>query len=67
MFHSLFSRFAKGKALVIKDVKELNEEHMRLFTTTPPGTIIHLSVGNSNGVSSKLKLDKTQISSQKNE
>ena len=46
MFHYLFSRFSKGKASVFTDVKELNKEHMYLFTTTPLGTIIHLTVGN---------------------
>ena len=47
MFHSLFSRFPKGKPSVFTEVKELNEEHMYLFTMTPLGSIIHLTVGNS--------------------
>ena len=47
MFHSLFSRFPQGKASVFTDVKELNEEHMYLFTMTQIGTIIHLAAGNS--------------------
>ena len=47
MFHSLFSRFPQGNALIFTDVKELNEGHMYLFTMTPLGTITHLIVGNS--------------------
>ena len=47
MFHSLFSRFPQVKALVFRDVKELNEEHMYLFTMTAVGTIVHLTAGNS--------------------
>ena len=46
MFHSLFSRFPQAKASVFTDVKELNEEHVYLFTMIPR-TIIHLTVGNS--------------------
>ena len=33
--------------LVFTVVKELNEEHMYLFTVTPRGAIIHLTVRNS--------------------
>ena len=47
MSHSLLSRFPQAKALVFTVVKELNEEHMYLFTITPLGTIIHFTVGNS--------------------
>ena len=47
MFHSVFSRFPQGIVLIFTDVKELNEEHMYLFTITPLRTIIHLTVGNS--------------------
>ena len=47
IFHSLFSHFPQGKASVLTDVKELNEEQMYLFTMTPLGTVIHLTVGNS--------------------
>ena len=46
MIHSLFSRFPQGNTSVFTDVKELNEEHMYLFTMTPR-TIIQLTVGNS--------------------
>ena len=47
MFHFIFSHFPQGIALVFTDVKELNEEHMYLFTMTSLGIIIHLKVGNS--------------------
>ena len=47
MFHYLFSRFPQFKASVFSDLKELNEEHMYLFTMTAVGTIIHLTAGNS--------------------
>ena len=43
MFRSLFPRFPQGKTSVFTDVKELNEEHIYLFTMTPLGTIVHNS------------------------